>query len=389
MRLPCLSALVIAFGLANGCVEATGIQLIDVPAGPEGRPLNGAIWYPCTQPVERVRLHGLSVPGVQDCQVSGENLPPIVISHGRTGWFGGHHDTAAALADAGFVVVAINHPGDNAFDSSRVDDPSLAIERPNDVSRLIDFMVRDWPGAAKLNKDQVGFYGFSKGAYTGLAIAGGNPKFRRAVLLCASGEIKGPCDALARFDIPQAIDTGDKRIKDAVLADPAMTFLFGADDLKDVNVPIDIWSSELGGAGVTQQSVASVSRKLPSSPARHVVGHAGHWAFLAPCPRGQASSSPTICVDAPEFDRVAFHQMFNAKLIEFFRTQLIENRKPYRRTEASAENFGRRRPTVGKLRQLRLTPIRVRANREPNGQRRLSSRNHHGAPRTTQIPPLT
>ena len=40
-------------------------------------------------------------------------LPLVVFSHGTAGWFGGHHDTAAALADAGFVVAAINHSGDN------------------------------------------------------------------------------------------------------------------------------------------------------------------------------------------------------------------------------------------------------------------------------------
>ena len=49
---------------------------------------------------------------VPACPVTGEKLPLIVMSHGRRGWFGGHHDTAAALADAGFVVAALNHPGD-------------------------------------------------------------------------------------------------------------------------------------------------------------------------------------------------------------------------------------------------------------------------------------
>ena len=54
--------------------------------------------------------------GVKDCPVTGAKLPLVVFSHGTIGWFGGHHDTAAALADAGFVVAAINHPGDNAKD---------------------------------------------------------------------------------------------------------------------------------------------------------------------------------------------------------------------------------------------------------------------------------
>lgn len=137
------------------------------------------------------------MPGVQDCPIAGDKLPLIVISHGRSGWFGGHHDTAAALANAGFVVVAINHPGDNAFDMSSVDDLSLVIDRPTDVRRLIDFMTGDWAGASKIDKEHVGFFGFSKGAYTGLAVVGGRPNFRRALELCSVGEINGPCESLA------------------------------------------------------------------------------------------------------------------------------------------------------------------------------------------------
>jgi predicted dienelactone hydrolase len=83
-------------------------------------------------------------PMCRTAPIAGDHLPPIAVSHGRTGRFGGHHDTAAARAIASFVVVAINHPDDNAFDSSRVGDLSPAIERPNDVRRLIDFMIVDW-----------------------------------------------------------------------------------------------------------------------------------------------------------------------------------------------------------------------------------------------------
>jgi predicted dienelactone hydrolase len=39
-------------------------------------------------------------------------LPLVIVSHGRGGWFGLHHNVEEALADAGFVVAAINHPGD-------------------------------------------------------------------------------------------------------------------------------------------------------------------------------------------------------------------------------------------------------------------------------------
>ena len=46
----------------------------------------------------------LAVPGMSGHR---RQASLIVMSHGRRGWFGGHHDTAAALADAGFVVTAL------------------------------------------------------------------------------------------------------------------------------------------------------------------------------------------------------------------------------------------------------------------------------------------
>jgi predicted dienelactone hydrolase len=60
-----------------------------------------------------------SLRGVKDCPVTGANLPLVIVSRGRGGWFGGHDDVEQARADAGFVVAAINHPGDNGNDRSQ------------------------------------------------------------------------------------------------------------------------------------------------------------------------------------------------------------------------------------------------------------------------------
>jgi predicted dienelactone hydrolase len=56
-------------------------------------------------------------------------------------WNPNSSDIAETLADAGFVAVAINHPGDTTSDMSRSGDLSVFIERPTDIKRLIDFMI--------------------------------------------------------------------------------------------------------------------------------------------------------------------------------------------------------------------------------------------------------
>ncbi|WP_341850518.1 alpha/beta hydrolase family protein [Bradyrhizobium barranii] len=149
-----------------------------MPADAGGPALTGMVWTPCAAPPSEVVLGGgVVLPGVKDCPVAGSRLPLIVVSHGRRGSFLGHVDTATALADAGFVVAAINHPGDTARDSSRTDEFSVLVERPADMKRLTDFMLGAWKEAAVLDPKRVGLFGFSRGAYTGLVVIGGNPDF--------------------------------------------------------------------------------------------------------------------------------------------------------------------------------------------------------------------
>src|SRR3954466_476893 len=117
--------------------QAAGIQLLDSDPA-----LAGAIWYPCAAEPRHVPLGSLtmqfvdSLQGSKDCPVTGTKLPLIIVSHGRGGWFAGHDDVVEALADAGFVVAAINHPGDNGKDSSKRDTLSLFESRPQDMIRL-------------------------------------------------------------------------------------------------------------------------------------------------------------------------------------------------------------------------------------------------------------
>jgi predicted dienelactone hydrolase len=310
--------------LTTAPAHAAGVQFIVIPPDGDSGALTGAVWSPCARPPQEVKLAGVATPGVLNCPVKGDTLPLVVISHGQDGWFGGHHDTAEALADAGYVVAAINHPGDNALSRTRTRDISIAVQRPADVKRLVDFMLGSWADAAKIDRERIGFFGHSRGGYTGLALAGGNPDFKRAAAECGEGQnANSPCGLLKADDkLLEASVTHDARIKAMVLADPGFTFLFGENELKPVTLPAQLWSSELGGAGGTAQSVARIARWLPAKPDFHLVGHAEHWAFLAPCTADQAKSLPRICNDTPSFDRVAFHKEFNAAVLAFFGQQL-------------------------------------------------------------------
>src|SRR5260370_19766113 len=307
------------------CLTATlaqgaGLRAIDIPADADGPALKGAMWYPCFQPSGEVDFGKFTLPGVQDCPLLGEKLPLIVISHGRRGNFVGHNDTDEVLADAGFVVAAIDHPGDTVFDLSRTDDLSIYVQRPNDIKRLIDFMLGASVFASNIDHERIGLFGFSRGGYTGLAVIGANPDWSIVTQLCPQFTTH-VCEQIRAKQFPAQHVTHDPRIKAAVIADP-LTVFFTSESFAAVGIPVQLWASELGGDGVLPHTADMVDKNLPSKHEYHVVPNAGHFAFLAPCPPALAKEVPQICVDANGFDRVSFHRQFNAEVLVFFRTNL-------------------------------------------------------------------
>lgn len=260
--------------------------------------------------------------GVKDCPVTDAKLPLVIFSHGRGGWFGGHHDTAEALADAGFVVAAINHPGDNGNDSSQRDSLSVLASRPADMIRLLDAMLSGWKDRAAIDPAKIGFFGFSAGAYTGLVLAGGNPDFRRIAPYCTASNKSRGCEQFRSGDIPSNLPH-EPRIRVAVLADTALNFAFTEEGLAGIQIPLLIWRSELGGGGVDPKNSALTASSLPGKPDVHTVA-ANHFAFLPPCSPQLATAVPRICSDVPAgFDRAAFHRDFNASVVRFFREHLV------------------------------------------------------------------
>ena len=152
----------VALYLTAPMAQAAGFRLIEVPADADGPALKGAMWHPCADPPGEITLGPYILSVAKDCPISGDRLLLVVISHGNGGTELHLYDTAEALADAGFVVAAIKHPGDTTFDVSRF--LSALVERPTDIRRLIDFMLGASPAASRIDPERIGFFGFSLAA---------------------------------------------------------------------------------------------------------------------------------------------------------------------------------------------------------------------------------
>lgn len=310
----------VLFCLSAAMAHAAGIKFAQIPADADGPALKAIVWTPCAEPAQEVPIGPYLLKGRRDCPIAGEKLPLVVISHGYGGSYLGHRDLAQTLADAGFVVAAINHPGDTFSDMSRADDMSVFVERPTDIKRLIDYMLSVAPDAARIDPQRIGFFGFSRGGYTGLVLAGGNPDFAHTDITCP--DPRAPiCKEVRSGEVRTDHLTHDARIKAFVLADPFNVFPSSA-SLNNVQAPVQLWASEFGGAGVLPRNADALARMLPHRPEYHIVSNAAHFAFLAPCPDAMKKSEPRLCVDADGFDRTVFHKQFDEMVLTFFQAHI-------------------------------------------------------------------
>lgn len=308
--------------LAGTHAHAAGFQHGSA-ADPQGKPLEIGIWYPSPAPVHPLPMGPTTMSVAVDGPLQATALPLVMMSHGSGGSFLGHWDTAIALADAGFVVAAVTHTGDNYADQSRSLD---ILDRPRQISRATDHMLTRWKGRTSIDPARIGVFGFSAGGFTALAGIGGMPDLSKIAPMCRQYPGDFACQLLAKGGnavAPSgAAPMADARFKAAVVAAPALGFTFAPDGLGNVQVPVQLWRAENDLLVPHPRYAQAVRLALPHAPDYHVVPDAGHFDFLAPCSQALASIAPDICASAPGFDRAAFHQDFNAAVVGFFRKTL-------------------------------------------------------------------
>jgi predicted dienelactone hydrolase len=318
--------------LAAPKAGAAGFQSAAVP-DPADKPLAVGIWYPSAAPVSAQPNTPFRQALGLDAPIAGSRLPLVVISHGAGGWLGSQADTALALAEAGFVVVAVTHTGDNREDESYPASRWM-VDRPRHVSRVLDYMLAEWPGHARIDPNRIGIFGFSAGAYTALVAIGGRPDLKMASDHCA----KEPAELVCRLGMasdfatpevarrPATVWAHDDRIKAAVIGAVGFGFAFDREGLAEVKIPVQLWAASDDRNVPYASNTAKVLKALPTPPDFHMVQGAGHFAFLPPCNPKLEAALPKVwamvCVDAPGFDRAAFHRRLNKVVIEFFRRHL-------------------------------------------------------------------
>ncbi len=178
----------------SACVQAAGFQR-GLAADPDGKPLQIGIWYPSLDTPAPLTIGTTTMTVAPNGAVQGQALPLVVVSHGTGSSYLGHAATAVALADAGYVVVAVTHTGDNHADQSR---SAFIMDRPRHISRVLDHVLSTWENRAVIDATRIGVFGYSAGGFTALVSVGGIADLASVGPMCQQYPGDFACQLLAR-----------------------------------------------------------------------------------------------------------------------------------------------------------------------------------------------
>ena len=292
----------------------------------EGGPMPVILVYPTKAVAGTTTLGPFTISATRGSTPAPGSYPLIVVSHGTGGSNLGHHDSLTALARAGFVAAAVEHPRDNYRDDSGFGTDLQVVGRPHHIVALIDGVLADPIAGPLIDKGRIGMAGHSAGGYTSLVIAGAVPNFElakdyRAAVPFDPYRARGDAVKERRLK-PDLQFISDPRVRAIVLMAPAIGYAFDKAALDKVRVPVRLYRPSADEMLPQPWHAERIAQNLPVPPEYVVLEGAGHFVFLAPCSPTFALIAKQACTDPAGVDRIAIHEKLNAEMIAFFRKSL-------------------------------------------------------------------
>ena len=236
--------------------------------------------------------------------VAGTRRPLIVLSHGNGDMAASLAWLGTALAARGFVVAAVDHPGNNALEDYTLEGSSLWWLRAVDLGAVIDAMLADKTFGGVIDPARTGgAAGHSLGGYTILAIAGGITDPELLVVFCRSSAADASChppppasELRQKVEARQASDADfrrrygkagasyrDPRVRAVFAMAPGPGQAFTPQSLGKISIPVAIVA---GSADEIVLRLAAAAQSLASAIPRATIElfpRAGHFVFVGSC----------------------------------------------------------------------------------------------------------
>lgn len=304
------------------------------------------VWYPATEGSRETSLaigpegHPFFLPGTVAENapfVDHKHRPIILFSHGFGGtarvmaWFG------IALARAGYVVIAVDHPGNNGMDPMTVAGAVLFWERPGDLATALKRVETNRAMADHLDVSRIGVAGFSAGGFTSIAAIGGRVDVSRLLAFCKTHPDDGVCRPQREFPVtrsqidaflsePENIDAvalsrrslAIPGVKAAFVMAPAIVQAFDPASLGRIAVPLRIVLGDSDEVAPPSTNGEVAARSIPMARLE-VLPKVGHYDFLSKCTPDGDAALPFCLSRVP---RDATHRIVIRSALAFFKQNL-------------------------------------------------------------------
>jgi predicted dienelactone hydrolase len=345
----------LAFGLAVSCLAGAAV------AGPVGErhltttdataalrdaehrdTVRVTVWYPAAEGAKEGRID-LGPPGktlftvgqvAQNAAFADAKPRPVILfSHGfggaarMMGWFG------VPMARAGYVVVAVDHPGNNGQDKMTIPGAIMSWDRAMDLRAALDAAKADPAIGPHMDLKRLGVSGFSAGGFTSLVSAGAKVDMNRFLAFCKTHTTDGVCAPQKEFVVTmdqaqaamaspelaaEAARAGDDHtipgVKAAFAIAPAIVQALPPEGLAKMRVPVAIILGDADPVAPPDTNGLVAAKAIPHAELKVLPG-VGHYDFLSTC---TAAGKAMVPICNAKVDQDASHQAAIDMALAFF-----------------------------------------------------------------------
>ncbi len=288
-------------------------------------------------PLFRAGLAGKDMP----LAASAGKLPLVVLSHGLGGTADQFGWLAPELARHGYMVLAVDHPGNNALEPYTPEGLLLWWERALDISDALDGVLADQSYGPHVDAGRIGALGYSIGGETVLALAGARVDQPAFLEFCMThsheqtcrvptlGSVPGDASALlaaVRASSPASLARSgesfrDARIRSVFAIAPAPGQAFHASSFEYVTVPITLVAGTADTLAPPNINAEQFAAWIPQARIALLPG-VSHYTFLDLCTPEGIQVLQQYCTETSGVDRNAVHRKVTGMALAFFERTL-------------------------------------------------------------------
>lgn len=316
-----------AAGAADATTFSSGFKTLGVCLPEQRLLLQINIWYPSVRRASTLRYGDWQLQAARNGKAAEGRFPLILLSHASSETRFSHHETAAALAEAGFVVAAPTHPEDNMNEMRHPFTLRQLTQRAQQLSLLLNTLLTHPDIAASIDPSRIGILGFGAGATAALLLGGALPERQGWDTYCTrAGEQDAYCGhwAVPRMNmlmrsLPLSASLADVRIKAVAAVAPAYGMLFSSpQSMRFFYPPLLLVSAERDRVNRASLHVEPLAALLGTRARWERLEEADTASLASACPRALEQELPEMCCPGAGADRDATLPQLALSLSRFF-----------------------------------------------------------------------